>query len=194
MLTRTQEQILQLLLERQEEMLSIRQISRLLDKSYTLTYNNIKNLLKRGILVKHSLPPAQMIKLNAPISILIDMERKRTGSFLAKHLWIKLYLNDFLSDAKSPFFILAVFGSYAKGKETKGSDIDLLIIVPKREDIAFFEQSAKQFTKVKKGIIVIDAQNFTEMIKNTEVLNVGNEAKKHHIILYGAEQYYQLLK
>ncbi len=195
MVTKTQEQILQLLLSRPEERLSIRQIARILGKSYTLTYNNIQVLLKRKILESHILLPAHMIQIkeDAPANIIIDMERKRTEVFLEKHQWIKLYLNDALN-AATPFFIMIVFGSYAKGTETKASDLDLLLITPSKKEIAVIEHAAQQYTKVKKSVMVVDMQSFTEMIKNPKILNVGNEARKYYIILYGAEQYYQLVK
>lgn len=195
MVTKTQEQILQLLLSRPEERSSIRGIARLLGKSYTLTYNNVQGLVKQGFVEKHSIPPAQVIQLkeDIPTNVLVDIERKVAEIFLEKHSWIKLYLKDVLNAAQ-PFFIMLVFGSYAKGTQTKDSDLDLLVIVPTKEDIPGVEKAAQQYTKVKKGIIVIDAQNFTEMIKNPEELSVGIEAKKHHILIYGAEQYYQLLR
>ncbi len=50
MITNTQEQVLQLLLSRPREKISIRGIARLLGKSYTLTYNNIQALVKRNFL------------------------------------------------------------------------------------------------------------------------------------------------
>jgi predicted nucleotidyltransferase len=195
MSTRTQEQILQLLLGRPEERLSIRGIARLLGKSYTLTYNNVQGLVKQGFLEKQSIPPAQMIQIkeSTPANVLVGVERKIAEFFLEKHSWIKLYLKDVLG-ASPVFFIMLVFGSYAKGTQTKESDLDLLIIVPKKEDIPKMERAAQQYTQVKKGVIVVDAQNFTEMIKNPKELSVGNEAKKHHVLIYGAEQYYQLLK
>lgn len=195
MITRTQEQILQLLLSRPEERLSIRGIARLLGKSYTLTYNNVQRLVKQGFVEKQSIPPAQMIQIkeSIPANVLVDIERKVAEVFLEKHSRIKLYLKDVLN-AAPPFFIMLVFGSYAKGTQTKDSDLDLLIIVPMKADIPVMEKAAQQYTKVKKGIIVVDAQNFTEMIKNSRELSVGNEAKKNHILIYGAEQYYQLLK
>lgn len=195
-MTKTQEQILQLLLSQPDERFSIRRIARMLKKSYTLTYNNLQVLLKQEIVEKQAVPPAQMIRLNeqAPTSIFVDMERKRTESFLEKHSWIKLYSHDVLKSAETPFFIMLVFGSYAKGTETKASDLDILVIVPTKADIPALEKAAQQYTKVKKGIIVVNAKDFIEMIKNPKTLNVGNETKKHHIILYGAEHYYQLLK
>lgn len=195
MVTKTQEQILQLLLSRPEERLSIRGIARLLGKSYTLTYNNVQGLVKWGFVEKQSIPPAQVIQLKEgiPTNVLVDIERKIAEIFLEKHPWIKLYLKDVLN-AAPPFFVMLVFGSYAKGTPTKNSDLDILIIVPAKENIPVMEKAAQQYTKVKKGIIVVDTQNFTEMIKNPEKLSVGNEAKKHHILIYGTEQYYQLLR
>ncbi len=194
MLTKTQEQILKLLLSKPEEQFSIRQIARLLGKSYSLTYNNTQKLLKKGIVKAENVPPAQIIHLSeqAPIRLLVSMEGKRTEDFLEKHSWIALYLRDVLSATENPFFIMLVFGSYAKGRETKGSDIDILIITSAKEDFKTFETAAQQYTKIKKGIIVIDAQSFLEMIKNPKALNVSNEARKYHIILYGAETYYEL--
>ncbi|MCX6709026.1 MAG: nucleotidyltransferase domain-containing protein [Candidatus Woesearchaeota archaeon] len=196
MVTKTQEQILQLLLSQPEKQSSIRQIARTLNKSYTLTYNNLQALFKQGVVEKQELPPAQIISLSekTPASLLVDIERKRTEAFLEKHPWLKLYLKDVLNAAEKPFFIMLAFGSYAKGTETKSSDLDLLVLAPAKEDIPAVEKALQQYTRVKKGIIVIDARNFVEMIKNPKTFNVGNEAKKHHIVLYGAEQYYQLLK
>ncbi|VVB81993.1 Nucleotidyltransferase domain protein [uncultured archaeon] len=195
MVTKTQEQILQLLLGRPEERLSIRGIARLLGKSYTLTYNNVQGLVKQDFVEKQSIPPAQVIQLKdgIPTSVLVGVERKTAEIFLEKHHWIKLYLKDVLN-ATPPFFIMLVFGSYAKGTQTKESDLDLLIIVPAKEDIPGMEKAAQQYTNVKKGIVVVDAQNFTEMIKNPEELSVGIEAKKHHMLLYGTEPYYALVK
>ncbi len=196
MATKTQEQILQLLLSQPEEQFPIRQIARRLKKSYTLVYNNIQELFKNGIVKKQELPPAQIIKLseNIPTTQLISIEQKRTEIFLKKHQWLNLYIKDVLKAAEKPFFIILVFGSYAKGIETKVSDIDILFIAPTKEDIPNLENASRQYTQAKKSIFVVSAPDFTEMVKNPKTLNIGNEAKKHHIILYGAEQYYQLLE
>ena len=195
-LTKTQEEILKLLLANFEENYSIRSIAKALNKSYTLTYNNIQRLLKIGMLEMHVLPPAHMISLNerAPTEILITIEMKRTYDFLKKHSWAQLYGEDVLSSSNTPFFVLLVFGSYAKGTQTKNSDIDILMIVPTKEQIKNFERAGQQYTKVRKSIIIVDVASFVEMIKSPKVLNVGNEATKNHVILYGVEQYYQIIK
>ena len=150
MITQTQEQILKLLLGKPEEHLSIRQIARLLGKSYALTYNNMQKLVKTHILRTEHVPPAQIIRLSeqAPTSLLVDTERRRTEDFLAKHPWVDLYLKDVLA-AGGPFLVMLIFGSYARGTQVRGSDLDLLIIAPAKEDISMFEKAAEQYTKVK---------------------------------------------
>ena len=196
MLTKTQEKILGFLLANPEEKVTIRGIAKRLNKSYTLVYNNLTKLEKKEIIKKESVPPTQIVTLNefAPKDIFIEIELKRKKEFLEGYKWIKVMLNDILKSTKT-FFILVVFGSYAKGKQTKDSDIDLLVILQSKEEIKDMEKIINNvYTKVKKGINFIDVNDFIEMIKNSNELNIGNEAKKHHIILHGAEQYYQLLK
>lgn len=197
MLTQTQNKILAFLLSNPDEDVAIRGISKRLNKSYTLVYNNIAGLEKNNIIIKKSVPPAQIIRLNefAPEEIFIDIELKLKEEFLKKYPWAQLMLEDILSSAKNLFFIILVFGSYAKATQTKNSDIDLLIIVQDKKDIKDVEEAInKAYTKVKKGLNFVDVNGFKEMIKSANELNIGNEAKKHHVILYGAEAYYQLLK
>jgi len=197
MLTQTQEQILIFLLSNPEEQLTIRGIAKRLSKSYTLVYNNIADLEKKDIIRKQNVPPAQIINLNefAPTEIFVDIELKRKKEFLRKYPWIEVMLEDILGSTKNLFFILLIFGSYAKGTQTTKSDIDLLAIVQNKKDIKEIENSIhKAYTKVKKALNFVDINDFNEMIKNTNELNIGNEVKKHHAILYGVEVYYQLLK
>ena len=197
MLTQTQEQILVFLLSHPEDKLTIRGIAKKLYKSYTLVYNNIDALEKKKIIKKQSIPPGQVITLNefAPIHIFVDIEIRRKRELMQKYPWIQIMLEDILSFTKNPFFILLIFGSYAKGIQTIKSDLDLLIIVQDKKDIKEIEDAFhKTYTKVKKAPNFIDVNDFKEMLYNINVLNIGNEAKKTHIIIYGVEEYYGLLK
>lgn len=195
-LTKTQELVIQLLLENPDDQFSIRQIARALKKSYTLTYHNVQDLCKRTILAKRDLPPAKIITLHEkiPHSILTSIEQIRMHEFIKKNTWCQLYLNDVLKASPHPFFVLMVFGSYAKGAQATGSDLDLLTIVPKEEDIHRFETATNQFSKTKKNIITITADSFIEMIQNPKTFNIGNESKKNHVLLYNAETFYQLIE
>ncbi len=197
MLTRTQEQILAFLLANPEQKPTIRGISKRLGKSYTLIYNNISDLEEKDIIRKQDVPPAQIISLNrfAPRDILIDIELKIRRQFLKENSWAKVMLKDILSAVKSHFFILVIFGSYAKGTQSKGSDIDILAIVQDKRDAKEIEHAVKKaYTKARKSLNIVDINDLREMMRDTDELNISNEAKKHHIILHGIESYYQIVR
>ncbi len=96
----------------------------------------------------------------------------------------------------SPFFILLIFGSYAKGAATAKSDLDIAVI-------AESDQSKKEIiprleTVKRREIIAIDyhvfaAKEFLEMLA-AEQENVGKQIYRKNIIYYGAIQYYNLIK
>lgn len=197
MLTKTQEDILVYLQSHSESELTIRGISRALNKSYTLVYNNLTNLEQKKIISKKNIPPGQIIRLNeySPIDVLIEIEFKRKNMFLKEHPWIELMLTDFMEKFSNPFFIMLIFGSYAKDEENKGSDIDIMIILENKKFTEQIENIMNSiYSKAKKSIYIVDTFDIIEMIKNSNEMNIGNEAVKHHIILHGVELYYMLLK
>ena len=94
------------------------------------------------------------------------------------------------------FFILIVFGSYAKNKATKKSDLDVAFIVEseaaKKEIIPYIE------TIKRREIISIDYHifakaEFLEML-NADVENVGKQVFKSNIVYYGYIPYCNLIK
>lgn len=196
MLTQTQKQILAYLIANPDDSLTIRGLAKKLNKSYTLTYNNIEDLKKKSLIIKQSIPPGQVIKINqfAPKEIIVDIEIIRKNQFLEKYKWIKLMLKDVLESAH-PFFILLVFGSYAKDMNKEKSDLDLLVIVKNKEDIMKLEDAFKKTQSMAKlSLNFVESAEFSEMTANPNKFNIGNEAKKNHIILHGAELYYGLVK
>lgn len=114
---------------------------------------------------------------------------------MEKHIWIRLLLEDILTGSDNLFFIILVFGSYAKGTQTQNSDLDILLIVQDKKQLPQIENAVnKAYSKVKKSLHIIEIDDFKEMISQEKALNIGNSARKNHVILYGAEQYYLLLK
>lgn len=197
MLTKTKEKHIEWIMTHPEQKITISGLSTETGTAYALTYNNVQDLVKEQIFATYSVPPAQVIMLHpkAPTEVLFTIEMKRRQKFFKKYVWAELMVNDILQYTNDPFFILVIFCSYAKGIPTPKSDIDLLVIVPSKEKALFFEHAIlKVYTKIKKEVIVVKTSEFEEMIKKSNELNVGNEAKKHHILLHGAEQWYALVK
>ena len=196
MLTKTKEKHIEWIMTHPDEKVSISGLSIETGTAYPQTYHNVQDLVKQKIFTLEDIGSSKVPKMHheAPVEILLSIEAKRKDDFLKKYTWAELMLKDILSYTGEYFFILAVFGSYAKDLETNKSDLDLLLIVPSKEKINSFETAIhKVYTKVKKDAIIVTTEEFVEMIKKNE-FNVGNEAKKNHILLYGIEQWYALIK
>ena len=97
---------------------------------------------------------------------------------------------------QTDFFILIIFGSYAKNKATEKSDLDLAVIIES-------EQTKKEVTPLietvkRREIKPIDYHIFTrdeflEMLK-AESENVGKQIYKNSLIYYGFIEYCNLIR
>ena len=87
--------------------------------------------------------------------------------------------------------IIILFGSYAKGKETKKSDIDLMIINKDGEKSLSFSKYETLFKK-KINPLFVTAKEFKKMLQD-KYENVGKQALKNHIILNNPEWFWRLV-
>ncbi|MBI2654162.1 nucleotidyltransferase domain-containing protein [Candidatus Woesearchaeota archaeon] len=103
-------------------------------------------------------------------------------------------LSNFKRAIKSKLYVLLLFGSYAKRTQTKSSDIDLMVICPDGLEDAFekdINRAARSMPLPLHPLVFSESQ-FIEMA-NAKESNVGQEALKNNVILYGIEQYYELV-
>ena len=121
--------------------------------------------------------------MKAHLIISSDEERKE---FLQKHPIIKKITSEL--NTKD---IVILFGSYAKGKETEKSDIDLLIMNKGGKKSLSFSKYELLFKK-KINPIFITPKEFKAMLKDTEE-NVGKQALKGHIMLNNPEEFWELV-
>ncbi len=94
------------------------------------------------------------------------------------------------------FFILIVFGSYAKSKATERSDLDVAVIIEseqtKREIIPFLETVKRRELK-PIDYHIFTRSEFIEMLK-AYAENVGKQIYKNNIIYYGFIEYCHLIR
>lgn len=97
---------------------------------------------------------------------------------------------------QTDFFILIVFGSYAKNKATEKSDLDIAVIVEseqiKKEIIPSLETIKRREIK-PIDYHVFTRNEFLEMLK-AEAENVGKQIYKNNIIYYGFIEYCNLIR
>ena len=94
------------------------------------------------------------------------------------------------------FHILLISGSYADGSFTEKSDIDVVVIINKKEDRKFLLNKLSNEGDLmipKLHPYVFTREEFLEMLTNKEE-NYGKETAKKHIIIAGAELFYTILR
>jgi predicted nucleotidyltransferase len=186
--------IIKFLIENKNKELNIRSISKSLKMDYKNIYSIIKRLEKATLVRIATFGQSSRVKLNAIVHPLIfeaEFERRKE---ILKGKNLAVMLSSFKRAIKSKLYILLLFGSYAKGTQTKSSDIDIMAICPDGLEDAFekdINRTARSMPLPLHPLIFSESQ-FIEMVNSKEP-NVGQEALKNNVILYGIEQYYGMI-
>jgi hypothetical protein len=93
------------------------------------------------------------------------------------------------------YFIALVFGSTVTSQKPR--DLDLLIIIEKTKDIEKAEKYLYNITRnhiLPIHSLIISFESVYEMLAPREDKNVMTEVLNKHLILYGAELFYKLIK
>jgi len=187
-------EIVKHLIEKKNDELNILSVSRAIKMDYKNVHSIIKRLEKEGIVRLEAFGQNRRVRLVQSIHpILFEAEHKRRSELL-KDKNLAVMLNEFKKALKSRLYILLVFGSYAKRSQTKNSDIDLMFIVPDGKE----DSCEKEVNRTARSLplqihpIVFSERQFRDMAE-AKTSNVGQEAIKNNIILYGIESYYEAL-
>src|SRR3989344_3244816 len=92
--------------------------------------------------------------------------------------------------------LILVAGSYASGKFNKKSDMDLVVIVPDKENLVAVQKLVENKTMLfvpSVHLYVFRKKDFIEMLNSKEE-NYGKEIVKNRIMLKNAHIFYELVK
>ncbi|MDO8642175.1 MAG: nucleotidyltransferase domain-containing protein [Candidatus Woesearchaeota archaeon] len=178
--------ILRLLIEHQELNLSIRQIALKRKINYKSAYGAVQKLQGEGVIsaVRHGNTIICSFNRNFNASV-FTVEHHRLQELTRNKNFNVLYSR---FRGINQQFILLLFGSHAKKKQTTHSDIDLLLITDRPEQI---EEQAN-LLPLPIHLTSITYADFQTMLKSTE-FTVVSEAIKNNIILFGIEDYYRMI-
>jgi len=170
---------------------TMREISILLKKAYPKIYDSLLNLESKKIIDMKKIGNSKVCSLSLnkeSLSILAYLEEQEAFSVNIPNINKILEFNEFLDD------IIIVTGSYAKSKQTKKSDIDLILIV---KDKAFEKHKLMEnLTMTESPEIHVNCfsyKDFLDMLLSKEE-NLGKEVFKYHLIFRNTERYYLLIK
>lgn len=187
---KTQIKIVKLFIENKGHK-TIREIAKQICADYKITYIATQRLIGQNVLSTETVGKSTLCTLNTSyygIEI-YQAENERKESILSNKT-VNLLYKEIMSKTNTYSFILLLFGSYAKGRQTKSSDIDLLFIANEKD----FENKMSDILSLLP--LKIHALFFTEeefmRMKDAKKSNVVQETIENNIILYGAEAYYRL--
>lgn len=178
--------ILKLLIENQVKAFSIRQIAIQRKVNYKSAYIGLKDLAKEGVVALEKHGNTTLCKFNQKFNdSVFEVEYERRKELLKNKNFLVLYNR--LAKINGQF-ILLLFGSYARGRQTKSSDIDLLLISDNPKPVEM------QIDLLPLNIHMTHAsyESFESMLKSKE-FTVVSEAIKYNVLLFGIEDYYRLI-
>jgi predicted nucleotidyltransferase len=170
---------------------TIKQLSGLLGKPYPKVHASIKELEESNLITIDKVGKSSLCKLNlsqGSISILSFLDEQEAFSKNIPNIGKILEFKEFLDD------ILLVTGSYAKGKDTKNSDIDLVLIT--RDDAFKKQKLLENVTSLFKPAVhpvVITYKDFAGMLTGKED-SYGKEIFNNRLIFRNAKRYYEIVK
>ena len=170
---------------------TIREIAKQIKADYKITHTATQRLIQKNILQAQTIGKSSLCLLNEKyfgIEVYKAEDERKEEIFKNKNI-NQLY-KEIMSKVKTGSFILLLFGSYAKRKQTKSSDIDLLLV----SNESGFESKISDILSLlplKTHALVFTEEEFIRM-KDSKKSNVIQEAIESNIILYGIEAYYRI--
>lgn len=170
---------------------TIREISLLAKKDYPAVYNAIEELSKGRIIKINKIGNSKVCEISLgpeATSVLSFLEEQEALLKKIPHVDKITDFKEFLDD------IILVTGSYAKGTQTRNSDIDLVVITKEK---AFNKQKLlENLTSLflpKIHPIVITQKDFVDMLLDKKA-NLGKEIFENKLLFRNAQRYYGLIK
>ncbi|HLC80542.1 MAG TPA: nucleotidyltransferase domain-containing protein [Candidatus Nanoarchaeia archaeon] len=170
---------------------TIRDVAKKIKADYKITHIATQRLVQKNILEVQTVGKSSLCRLDEKyygIEI-YETENQRRLDILKNKSLGQLY-KEIMSKVKTSSFILLLFGSYAKRKQTKSSDIDMLCVSNEKD----FESRISDIISLlplKIHALVFREEEFIRM-KDSKKPNVVHEIMGSNIILYGTEAYYRL--
>ena len=156
----------------------VRSLAKKLGTNHTTISRKIKELSELNIVdyKQEGKNKVYFIKKNPEAKAFIFMtENYKLNQILKKHPYIRKIIEKIQGNKKIRLAI--IFGSYARGEETKKSDIDIYTETMDR--------------KIKKDLEMIDSKVNVKIGQYDRKNLLIKEMEKNHVIVKGVEKYYE---
>ena len=181
---------------REKKPKTIREISRALEKDYKIIHTAVQLLVNKSIIITETIGSSTLCRLSNNYGIEVYTAESERREKILQNKNIEQINKEINTKIKTSFYILLLFGSYAKNKQTKNSDIDVVILVcDSMETKKVYAELAHEceLNIPPIHLYVFKNSEFFEMLVNKEV-NYGKEIVKNNLILYGGQIYFQIIE
>lgn len=166
------------------------------DKSNNALNLTINSLKKEEVLIEKKIGKSGLLTLN--------LENDLTSYYLAlcnnnriiHNVKLTLEILKKEISEETPFYSIAIFGSYVVGEQKKDSDLDIAVFIDnedKRKQIEALANSAKLKSVLEMDIQVIPRTEMIEMLTNKEE-NLGKQIARKHLAVYNHRIFYEIIK
>lgn len=195
MLTKTQFKIMQLFVSQITRRFTLREAGKELKMHQSLTYRACRQLIKDKLIVPDDARYILNYKQNH--QELAYFEHLRSREFLSRpaNKILAMFAEEAAEKFPYGYFTFIVFGSAVE--TTKPRDIDILIIIEKTKDIETAEKAIYNISRnfvLNTHVLVVSFESVFEMLGTRDDKNVMNQILNKHLVLYGAELFYKLIK
>jgi predicted nucleotidyltransferase len=162
-------------------------------KSESYVYNALKQFVRENILHQEKIGNVLAYSVNHSSKAAANLAAaSEYEAWHKKHIPYK-DMENIIFKIPANFFTFMVTGSYAKGKQTKGSDIDVVILCSIEPKKIYAElKHICEMNIPQIHLYVFTETEFLNMLLDKKP-NYGKETAKNNLILSGAEAYYRIV-
>lgn len=165
------------------------------EKSNNLLAITINMLKKEGVLTEKKVGKSGLLTLNLENDttlyyIALSNANRINSNVENAVLTLKKAVGEI-----TPFYSLAIFGSYASNEQKKGSDLDIAVFIERadnKKQIIASLNSARLRINLETDIHVITRPEMIEMLTNSEE-NLGKQIARKHLALNNHQLFYGLI-
>ncbi len=182
-------------LEKRHNGIHLRELSRLVKTGLPNVKRFIDILEKEKVIIKQKEANLMKIYLRESQTTIAYLKQTNNERFILLPVKIQNAITEFLNELEIKPLIALIFGSYAKGNYSKESDIDVLLVFQKLENVKEIENTARRIsmrTNTKISPVYLEYKNFEKnfLDKNHDF---SKEIRQDIIIVNGVEFFYSLL-
>jgi len=197
MMTKTQLRIMKLFVSKITKKFSLQGAGKELCMHQALSYRASKKLLEKKLIIPNE---NSLYGLNYKDNQqeLVAIEYLRTADFLSdqKHRKFSDFIKEFIEKTKEDKFIFLLFGSAVEKSNPR--DYDIVLFFDSISKAQMYENilinSAENYPTLNIHVNVDSMKDLRQMLRKRDEKNVVNEALNKHLLFYGAELFYRILK